>query len=162
MLLEDSMSEFLFECEIRKYTWKTIKGYRNGLEFLINYLKSEHKLTSVEEVQTNHLKAFFMYQTKRKRKETYLNGLLKTYRAYFKYLIQEEYLSANPILRVSWMKEPKTVIKTFNNSEVRRMINAFPESDYLSVRNKAVMAMLLDTGDTLLRALHAHRGFCKG
>jgi len=32
MLLEESLKEFLFECEVRKYTWKTIKGYRNGLE----------------------------------------------------------------------------------------------------------------------------------
>jgi len=38
MLLEESLKEFLFECEVRKYTWKTIRGYRNGLNFLVNYL----------------------------------------------------------------------------------------------------------------------------
>ena len=65
MLLEDALKEILFECEIRKYTWKTIKGYRNGLEFLLNYLKQEHKLTQVEEITTRHLKAFFMYQVKK-------------------------------------------------------------------------------------------------
>lgn len=25
MLLEKNVKEFLFECEVRKYTWKTIK-----------------------------------------------------------------------------------------------------------------------------------------
>lgn len=146
MLLDDVLKEFLFECEIRKYTWKTIKGYRNGLEFLVNYLKQEFKVTQIEEVTTHHIKTFFMYQTKRKRKETYLNGLLKTYRAFFKYVVGEEYISDNPVLKVSWMKEPKTIIKTFSDNEVRGMLEAYNESDYLSVRNKAIIAMLFDTG----------------
>lgn len=146
MLLDESLKEFLFECEIRKYTWKTIKGYRNGLEFLINYLKVEHGLSNIEEVQTRHLKAFFMYQSKRGRKETYMNGLLKTYRAFFKYHIGEENISSNPVLKVSWMKEPKTIIKTFQDNEVRGMLEAYPESDFISVRNKAIIAMLFDTG----------------
>ena len=146
MLLDDCLKEFLYECEIRKYTWKTIKGYRNGLEFLINYLIQEHGLTRIEEVTTQHLKAFFMWQTKRNRKETYMNGLLKTYSAFFKYLVEEEYIENNPVLKVNWMKEPKTIIKTFSDDEVRRMLVIYTESDYMSVRNKAIIAMLFDTG----------------
>lgn len=146
MLMDDALKEFLFECQVRKYTWKTIKGYRNGLEFLINYLKQEQKITEIEEITTHHLKAFFMYQVKRKRKETYLNGLLKTFRAFFKYLTNEEYLTTNPVLKVSWMREPKVIIKTFSDDEVRKMLEAFPESDYMTMRNKAIIAMLFDTG----------------
>lgn len=146
MLMDDALKEFLFECQVRKYTWKTIKGYRNGLEFLINYLKQVHKLSQIEEISTRHLKAFFMYQTNRNRKETYMNGLLKTFRAFFKYLVGEEYLTSNPVLKVSWMKEPKTIIKTFSDDEVRKMLEAFPETDFMSMRNKTIIAMLFDTG----------------
>ncbi len=28
MLLEEALKEFLYDCQMRKYTWKTIKGYR--------------------------------------------------------------------------------------------------------------------------------------
>lgn len=146
MLLEESLKEFLFECEVRKYTWKTIRGYRNGLNFLVNYLKQEHKLSNLEDIQTRHLKAFFMYQSKRGRKETYLNGLLKTFRAFFKYQMGAENITTNPVLKVSWMKEPKTIIKTFRDSEVKGMLQAYSGSDYYSVRNRAIMAMLFDTG----------------
>lgn len=146
MLLEESLKEFLFECEVRKYTPKTIRGYRNGLNFLVNYLKQEHKLTNLEDIQTRHLKAFFMYQSKRGRKETYLNGLLKTFRAFFKYQMGAENITTNPVLKVSWMKEPKTIIKTFSDAEVKGMLQAYSGSDYYSVRNRAIMAMLFDTG----------------
>lgn len=146
MLLNDCLKEYLYECQIRQYTWKTIKGYRNGLEFLMNYLMQEHDLKNIEEVQTKHLKAFFMYQSKRGRKETYLNGLLKAYRAFFKYVIDEEYISDNPILKVNWMKEEKSIIQTFSDNEVKRMIDTYQGNDFISIRNKAIIAMLFDTG----------------
>ena len=146
MLLNDCLKEFLFECEVRKYTWKTIKGFRNGLEFLINYLEQEQKITTIEDVSTFHLKSFFMYQQKRNRKESYLNGSLKTFRSFFKYLTGDEYIKTNPVLKVNWMKEPIIIIKTFKDNEVRRMLEQYPESDYISIRNKAIIAMLFDTG----------------
>lgn len=146
MSLEDALKEFLYECELRKFTWKTVKSYRNGLEYLINYLKQEQNVECVENIESKHLKAFFRYQQKKGRKETYLNGLIKVYRAFFKYLIEEEYLTVNPILKVNWMKEPKTIIITFSDDEVRRMLNVYLERDYLSVRNRAIIALLFDTG----------------
>ncbi len=146
MLLDDSVKEFIFECQIRQYTWKTVKGYKNTLEYLATYLKEVHHLTDIEQVNEHHLKAFFAYQINKKCKETYLNGLIKVYRAFYKYLVEQEYVVKNPILKVSWMREPSTIIKTFTDEEVKRMLSVYPETDYLNIRNKAIMAMLFDTG----------------
>ena len=146
MLLDDSVKEFIFECQIRQYTWKTVKGYKNTLEYLATYLKEVHHLTDIEQVNEHHLKAFFSYQINKKCKETYLNGLIKVYRAFYKYLVEQEYVVKNPILKVSWMREPSTIIKTFTDEEVKRMLSVYPETDYLNIRNKAIMAMLFDTG----------------
>ncbi len=60
MLMDDALKEYLFECEVRRYTWKTIKGYRNGLEFLVNYLKQEQQINKIEEITSRNLKALFM------------------------------------------------------------------------------------------------------
>jgi len=146
MLLDDSVKEFIFECQIRQYTWKTVKSYKNTLEYLAKYLKEVHHLTDIEQVNEHYLKAFFSYQINKKCKETYLNGLIKVYRAFYKYLIEQEYVTKNPILKVSWMREPSTIIKTFTDEEVKRMLSVYPETDYLNIRNKAIMAILFDTG----------------
>ena len=64
MQLKDCLKEFLLECQIKEYTRKTIKGYRNGLEFLINYLKEKHGLTEIEEVTAHHLNCSFYISKK--------------------------------------------------------------------------------------------------
>lgn len=33
MLLDECLKEYLYECKIRQYTWKTIKGYHHGWNF---------------------------------------------------------------------------------------------------------------------------------
>lgn len=44
------------------------------------------------------------------------------------------------------MKQPKFIIQTFSDYEVKRMINYYSGSDFLSIRNKTIMCMLFDTG----------------
>jgi len=146
MQIKTVYSEFLFDCEVKHFTPKTMKGYRNNLSRLFNYLDSRYGIRDIEEVTAKQIKDFFKELWQNGRKVTYTNGLLKTYRAFFKYALQEEYISVNPCIKVPWGKEDITLIKTFSDSEVKRMLNAFDGTDYMSVRNKAIIAMLIDTG----------------
>ncbi len=59
---DSAVQEYLFECEVKKLTWKTIRGYKNNLEFVTNYLQQEHSIEMIEDIKTVHLKSFFMYQ----------------------------------------------------------------------------------------------------
>ena len=58
MLLNAALKEYLLECELRNYTEKTIKGYRNSIELLVNYLQ-QNGITDVDEVLAPHIKHFF-------------------------------------------------------------------------------------------------------
>lgn len=143
---DEAMVEFLTECEVRQYTSRTIKGYRNGLEFFINFLNEKHGVKYIDKVTTRQIKDFFVWQRHRGRKETYLNGLLKTFRSFFKYMEEEKYVPENPVLKIHWMKEQMPVIKTFSDNEVKRMIDICGDSNFLEIRNKAMIAMMCDTG----------------
>ena len=39
MLLEDLLKEFVFDCEIRKLSKRTIKSYRNNNRRFLNFIK---------------------------------------------------------------------------------------------------------------------------
>ena len=42
MQIKTVYSEFLYNCEVKNFTPKTIKGYRNNLARLFNYLKGKY------------------------------------------------------------------------------------------------------------------------
>ena len=71
MLLQDVFNKYIYDCQIRKFTVKTIKWYRNNCEYLFRYLESKHKIISIEGVKTTHLKQFIMWQTQKGCKGSY-------------------------------------------------------------------------------------------
>ncbi len=144
--LENVLKEFIFDCEVKKFSQKTIKSYRNNTQYLFNFLEEKYEISEIENVTSMQIKDFFQTLWSNGRKATYTNGLLKSYRSFFKYACNEEYIQVNPCLRVPWGKEDKTIIKTFENEDVINMLGVYNGRDYMSVRNKAILAMLIDTG----------------
>ncbi|WP_330164511.1 tyrosine-type recombinase/integrase [Paenibacillus validus] len=62
--------------------------------------------------------------------------------------MSEEFIDEqdNPMRRIRNLKEEKTVIVTFNDDEVSRIINDLKEETYSNVRDKLILIMLFDTG----------------
>lgn len=146
MKISELIAEYILDCEIKKFTHKTIKGYKNNLDYLERFLSEKHQITEIENVKPIHLKDFFKYISDMGRKETYMNGLLKVFRAFFKYAVSEEYISSNPCEKIPWAKETMPLIRTFNDSEVKRMLAVYSEKSYMEIRNKTILYMLFDTG----------------
>ncbi len=63
-------------------------------------------------------------------------------------LVDDDFIDEqnNPMRRIKNLKEAKTVIVTFNDDEVSRIINDIKEETYSNVRDKLILIMLFDTG----------------
>lgn len=146
MLLQDILKEFVFDCEVRKFSKRTIKGYRNNNALFFNFIGKEYGIAELEKITSAHIKWYIQFLAKKGLAETYINGILKSFRAFFKYCLQEEYITDNPCRKVSWQKEPKVIIQSFLDAEVASMLKVFDYSDYLNARNKTILAFLFDTG----------------
>ena len=146
MYAKHCLQEFKLDCQLRRLSDRTIKGYYNNtLNFLI-FIEKHHGITDLKEVRTVHIKQYIQYLLSKKLTATYTNGILKCLRAYFCFAIQEEYIVSNPTSKVRMQKEPKVLIQTFTDDEVRSMLSAFDYSTYLSARNKMILAIAFDTG----------------
>ena len=146
MLAKHCLQEFKLDCQLRRLSDRTIKGYYNNtLNFLI-YAEKHHEVTEVDEIRTVHIKHYVQYLLKKKLSASYINGILKCLRAYFAFAVQEEYVCASPATKVKMQKEPKVLIETFTDDEVRSLVSAFDYSTFLSARNKMVLAIAFDTG----------------
>lgn len=146
MLIEDVLKEFIFDCEIRNLSERTIKGYKNNCSKFFLYTSEEYKKVDLEDITHQHIKKYFKYLLGNGLSESYVNSILKNLRAFFKYCVNEEYIIKNPCLKVSWLKEKKVIIKTFTNEEIIGMVNVFNFSNYLNARNKTLLITLIETG----------------
>lgn len=146
MLLKDILEEFILELQIQNYSPRTIKGYRNNNLLMFTYIEKEFGITDIEEVKAVHIKAYIKFLQRNKRKVIYINGIIKSFRAFFKYAVNEELIDVNPMLNIAWLRGRKTLINSFTDEEVDRMMKVYIGSDYLVRRNKLIMGFLFDTG----------------
>ena len=79
MLSRDALKEFLVECHLRQLSDRTIKHERNSNNALLTFLEREYQITQIEEIRHVHLKGYIQYLIKLQRKETYINGLIKSF-----------------------------------------------------------------------------------
>lgn len=145
LLLKDVLKEFLFELKIRNYANRTIGSYNSDLNLFFKFLKENYGIADLEEIKSIHIKEYLIINKNNNLKATTINSRLKHFRIFFKYCKQEEYCE-DLTLRIRWLKEDITIIKTFNDDEVKKMINAYSFSSYMEARNKCILVMLFDTG----------------
>ena len=146
MLAKDCLAEFKVECDLRRLSSRTTKGYYNNTALFLTYLEKHLEVTELEEIRTPHIKKYLQYLLEKKLSPSYINGILKSLRAFFKFAQDEEYIGNNPATRVNWQREGKVLIETFTDEEVHSLLNAFDFSTYLSARNKLILAIAFDTG----------------
>ena len=153
MLILDAMEEYCLDCKIKRYSPRTVKNYRELIKLLTRWLEEECKITELEAIRPTHLKRFVLVQEEKGRKPHYINDLLKTYKVFLKYCVQEGYLKDNPAGKIAWVKQPKVLIRSFNSTEIKGLVSFYDGKDYLSVRNKTMLAVFFDTGMRLNEVL---------
>lgn len=143
MFLE--VEDYLFDCQVRGLSHKTLKNYRNHLIRFERYVR-EQKIDDVKDIKPLHIKKFLKEKQDDGCTNKYVNGIRKVIKQFFDYCIENEYIINNPTQNIKTVKEEKKIIEIFTDKEVSRLINHYDYSDYLNARNKTIVNMMFDTG----------------
>ena len=146
MKISVAKREYLTEIEVRKFTLKTIKSYRNNLNLFLRFCEEEAGISEVEELTLSVVRQFSLYMSGKGRKGSYINGLLKVAKAFIQYCYDEGYGGFNTRKNFKWCKQDKAVIMAFKPSDVRCMLQSCKGYDFLQVRDAAVLMALFETG----------------
>lgn len=146
MLLTDAAKEFEFNCQCRKLSDKTIHNYGKLIGYLLDYLKEQHKVLCLEDVRPMYIKAYLMMLQERGAKPQYINDQLKAFKVLFRYLYEEGYTDSILTERIKNVKQPKTIIKTFTEQEVKKMTEYYSGHTFMEVRNRLMLMTFFDTG----------------
>ncbi|MCI1930791.1 MAG: tyrosine-type recombinase/integrase [Clostridia bacterium] len=153
MLLQQAVDEYLFDCECRKLSPKTIENYSKQIRYLQEYLVKKG-IKNLEEVIPAQIKQFLAIKQREGCKANYINNLLKAFKCLFKYCFEEGYTDTCITAKVKNQKKTKVIINTFTAKNVKDMINFYDGKKYLDVRNKMILIFLFDTGIRLNELVH--------
>lgn len=146
MLLSDACADYIFSCKVRRLSPKTIENYQKQILYMMRYLNEICNVQELESVRPIHIKNFVSLKQQDRRKPAYINDLLKVFRSFFNYCVEEEYIEYSPMQKIKNVKQSKVIISTFTLDNIQKMIGFYHGADYLSVRNRAILAVFFDSG----------------
>lgn len=144
MKLETAIKEYLIEIEIRKYTPKTIRGYKSNLYLFLHFIQKD--TPEIDDLTLADVRRFTKYMVDRGNKGTYINGILKTLKSFIQYCYEEGYGGFNTKKSFKWCKEEKPVILAYKPKDVRSMLKECGGSGYYDIRDKTIITMFIETG----------------
>lgn len=138
----------------------TIRIYTTALSILQRFLERKGYSTDVSEVGHKVIREFigFLQNTKAFMEHPFTgpqqNGLtghtincyLRAIRAFWGWLLSEEYIEVNPFDRVKVPKPPKKVIMPFSEEQIRSLLGVIDTKSPMGFRDWTIILTLLDTG----------------
>ncbi|WP_245711545.1 tyrosine-type recombinase/integrase [Gracilibacillus ureilyticus] len=149
-MLEDALSEYKFYCLARNYTEKTMKNKGQEYKQLKRYLVEKRGIQELESITYHDMRSYLYQKQKAGLQPQSIQSMAKQIIAFFNWCIKEEYLTENPMDKVTLPKIPKRLKEGFTKDEVYRMIRCWSDKTFLEARNKTLIAMMSDLG---LRAM---------
>ena len=107
MRIDKAIRDFLIEIEIRKYTPKTIRSYRNNLSLFLRFCEEKAGIEYTEDISLPVIKQFVQTLSDSGRKGTYINSLLKTAKSFIQCCYEEGNGGFNTRKNFEWCKEDK-------------------------------------------------------
>ena len=71
MHFSDAITEYCFDCKVRKLSPKSISNYQKQLKYLQRYMEQEFQIKNVEDVRSFHIKSFLSMMDDKERKARY-------------------------------------------------------------------------------------------
>ena len=135
MLNEDALKEFIFDCQLRKLSKRTVSSYKNANLRMMKFIKEEYGIDELEDTHHQAIKGYIQYLINQGLSEVYINRNIVCYKCYFRYCMEEGYINRNPMDKIKKQKEAVRLIETFTNDEVARLLKVFRGANFLDIRN---------------------------
>jgi site-specific recombinase XerD len=132
---------------------KTIRGYRVNLRAFIRFLRENLNLTTLDAVQPHHLRKWLIHRQQKGVSNAQLHNDYRQPRTFWRWCLREELTTNDPFAKVEKPKLKPALKPALTPDEVEQILAACEGKEWLRLRDKALILLLLDTG---LRIHEAH------
>lgn len=142
--MEAAVQSFLGYCESKNLSDNTINYYCYRLQAFQHYMDSNAPGLAPKDV-TRYMIREFLIQERKQNSPSTANHSLITVRAFFNYLVREEFLTEAPTVGVEKARSKKRIIETFAIEQIESILTTC-KKDFTGVRDKALILTLFDCG----------------
>lgn len=148
MSVASVVNEFLWNLKVEANASNgTIKAYRGDLATLIDECE-KRDIAEVDEITTVTIRKLIeRIKEETNCKASTLARKINCYRSFFRFCIQQEYITKNPMIPIRTPQQEKTVPTYLNKIEVKKLLAA-PErlGKPIWMRDRAALEILIMTG----------------
>jgi site-specific recombinase XerD len=122
----------------------TLQDYRYKLRYFIDFCRCSG-ISSIKDINKDLARAFIACN-QNNLKPASVSGYFKVAKRFLNWLVEEERLGVNPIEKMKAPRVPEIIIKPFNAEHIRKIMLLCEDGRRISIRNRAMVLVLLDTG----------------
>jgi integrase/recombinase XerC len=144
-LMVDSFLKYLqFE---KRYSPQTVLSYETDLHQFEVFLNKEYSNTTAQEASYGLVRSWIVNLVEEGIGATSVNRKIACLRSFYKFLLKQEIISKDPMLKIKILKAPKKLPHFVNESDVVKLLDnvEFP-SDHEGRRDKLIIELFYGTG----------------
>jgi integrase/recombinase XerD len=144
---QKATEEFLKHCKIKGLSPDTVKFYDKELKGLSRALvEIEVLLKDVRNLKTDDIENWVEYMLENNRAVSSINARMRAGRTFMNYCLKKGYIDKNPFDGVSQLRKRHTVGATFTKGQLERLLNAPDITQFVGLRDLAIMLTLAHVG----------------
>ena len=138
----------------------TISLVRRAVSYFSRFLTSTGLPTDVRHIGVSEIRSFILYLRQAQRFESHplikshdgrltghtVNCYLRSIRAFWGWLLREDFVDSNPFDKIRIPRPPKKVITPFTQEQIQSLLKAIDISTTTGLRDYAMVLAFLDTG----------------
>jgi len=146
---ELALSAYFYGCRLKRLKRETISGYAERLDYLRRWAKSQSKVITQLTRQDIERYMLFLMEAERPVSGITINGRLKMYRQFYRYLVAQDIIDSDPTNGIQYVRQEKRQSVLITPDDFRRVITAVRKRrTFYALRNEC---MLLVSFDTMVR-----------
>lgn len=139
----------------KKYSPHTVTAYKRDLEQFNQYLSSDFQLDSFIDVNSAIIRSWIVHLMENNISSRSINRKISTLKSFYKYLLKNNEIDKNPLLKVITPKTSKRLPVFVGENEISNLFNELEfENDYEGIRNKLIIELLYGTGIRLIELVN--------
>lgn len=125
----------------------TTNSYKSDLEQFFTYLQQEAGVSSPQDVTTLHIRGFVASLMEKGLQPRSVNRKLSSLKSFYKYLLKNELITANPASRIQGPKTPKRLAVFMDESQTEKIFDHYTfKEGFDGQRDKLLIDILYQTG----------------